>query len=354
MSPEIATLLYLLMILGFFWLDRDGEARPSVALWVPVFWVWLSCSRSVAQWLQMGPQIDPSNAGAQTSPLDEMVYTALMAVGLTVLVRRRKQVWKLLLANGPILLFFLYCALSLMWSDYPDVAFKRLIKALGDVVMIFIVLSDVEPYAAVKRLLARTGYVLIPLSVLFIKYYPNYARYYDSWTGQAYYSGVTTNKNALGAVCLLFGVGAVWRFLAAWQENRGSERVRRLIVQGAILGMVFWLFQIANSMTSISCFLLSSSLLLVMTFRSVARRPVVLHILVATMVLVCSSVAFLGMDPELLVAMGRNPTLTDRTDVWQLLLKIANNPWFGTGFESFWLGPRNSGEDLERLPLETT
>ena len=38
--------------------------------------------------------------------------------------------------------------------------------------------------------------------------------------------------------------------------------------------------------------------------------------------------------------MGRNPTLTDRTEVWSVILNQAGNPWVGTGFESFWLGPR--------------
>jgi len=39
--------------------------------------------------------------------------------------------------------------------------------------------------------------------------------------------------------------------------------------------------------------------------------------------------------------MARNTTtLTDRTDIWGLVLSMAGNPIFGTGFESFWLGDR--------------
>jgi len=39
-------------------------------------------------------------------------------------------------------------------------------------------------------------------------------------------------------------------------------------------------------------------------------------------------------------ALGRDPTLTDRTFVWADVLKVDNNFLIGTGFESFWLGPR--------------
>jgi O-antigen ligase len=36
----------------------------------------------------------------------------------------------------------------------------------------------------------------------------------------------------------------------------------------------------------------------------------------------------------------RNPTLTDRTEIWQRVLALQDRPWFGFGFESFWLGER--------------
>ncbi|MDR3378566.1 MAG: O-antigen ligase family protein, partial [Verrucomicrobiae bacterium] len=38
--------------------------------------------------------------------------------------------------------------------------------------------------------------------------------------------------------------------------------------------------------------------------------------------------------------LGKSPTLTDRTLVWQDCLNIPINPVIGVGFESFWLGDR--------------
>ncbi len=38
--------------------------------------------------------------------------------------------------------------------------------------------------------------------------------------------------------------------------------------------------------------------------------------------------------------MGRESTLTGRTDIWHLVLGMTGNPLVGTGFESFWLGSR--------------
>jgi len=38
--------------------------------------------------------------------------------------------------------------------------------------------------------------------------------------------------------------------------------------------------------------------------------------------------------------MGRDATLSGRTILWEELLRTNTDPWFGTGFESFWLGER--------------
>lgn len=39
-------------------------------------------------------------------------------------------------------------------------------------------------------------------------------------------------------------------------------------------------------------------------------------------------------------AVGRDPTLSDRTVIWQTVLSVRTNPVVGTGYASFWLGPR--------------
>jgi len=292
----------------------------------------------LSQWLQ-APALGAEEI-LEGSPIDRLVYTGLLAVGLIVLVIRGQRVGKFLRANALILLFFLYCAVSLLWSDFPDVAFKRWTKALGDLVMVLIVLTDHEPTAALKRLLARMTYVLIPLSILFIKYYPSLGRGYGIWQGEVGYTGVSTNKNTLGVICLIFGLGTMWRILATYRDRNCEGRTRKLIALGVILSMALWLFWIANSMTSLGSFLMASTLFLAANSRAAIRRPAVVHLLTAVMLVISASIVFLGVSPGVLETVGRNPTLTDRTEVWGVLLGLVRNPFLGTGFESFWLGPR--------------
>src|SRR5713101_8317734 len=144
MPASIATLVFALGIVGLFALDRDRDERTSIALWLPVVWLCIGGSRMVSDWFQQWPyksSADMTATAAQLldgSPLDRNILMALIAIGVAVLLTRRATVKAVLGANAAILVFFLYCAVSTLWFDYPFVAFKRWTKAFGDLVMVLI------------------------------------------------------------------------------------------------------------------------------------------------------------------------------------------------------------------------
>jgi O-antigen ligase len=219
------------------------------------------------------------------------------------------------------------------------VAFKRWIKALGDLAMILIVLTDRDPYTAVKRFLSRVGFLLIPVSLLLIRYYPSLGRAYYTHLGTYLNVGVATGKNELGIVCFLFGVASVWRIWQALRGKTAADRTRHLIAHALLLGVTMWLFVTANSMTSLSCFMMASAVIVITSWR-MARQRWVVHALVAFLISVSFSALFLHVGSSLVETMGRDATLTGRTGVWDVVLGLTGNPLFGTGFESFWLGQR--------------
>src|SRR6266550_821810 len=256
MSLMLANLVFAAGICLLFYLDRDPLAKTSKALWVPVVWLFLSGSRPVSVWLSNlglgGPpiQIDSPEQYLDGSPTDRLVFTILLAAGLAILIFGKRKIGVFLRRNILLVLFFVYCLLSVLWSDFTFVAFKRWIKAVGDPAMIFIILSDPGGMSALKRVLSRTAFLLIPLSVLFIKYHPDLGREYNRWTYLPSYIGVTLGKNLLGMMCLAFALGSLWRFLGALRDESGKERKRHLIAHGVILAMACWLFWMANSVTS--------------------------------------------------------------------------------------------------------
>ena len=87
--------------------------------------------------------------------------------------------------------------------------------------MALIVLTEPNPVEALTRLMKRCAYVIVPVSILFLKYYPEWGRGFDLWTGAAVNIGITTNKNALGADCLILGFFFFWYLLQIWSNERG-------------------------------------------------------------------------------------------------------------------------------------
>jgi hypothetical protein len=153
-------LVYAVGILGLFLLNLDRKGKTSWALFLPCFWLLLAGSRNIGDWLQMGAPTDSGDAYLEGNPLDRNVLAALVAFGVGILFVRRRRVWNMLKSNVPILLFFLYCGLSILWSDYPYVGFKRWIRASGDLVMVLVILSDCDWVGARKKVhsvLSRTG-----------------------------------------------------------------------------------------------------------------------------------------------------------------------------------------------------
>jgi O-antigen ligase len=202
--------------------------------------------------------------------------------------------------------------------------------------MVLIILTDPEPTAAIKRLLARVGFLLIPLSILLIKYYPSLGRNYSPWTGELENTGVGTQKNNLGYVCLIFGLGCFWYLLEAFRGGKRTRRLGPMLAHGAILVLALRLFWLSSSATSFSCFLIGCFLMVFTSLPGFARKPALVHIVVATILFTIVYALFLNPGAGLTETVGRDATLTGRTAIWSQLLDMTVNPMFGAGYESFW------------------
>ncbi len=231
----------------------------------------------------------------------------------------------------------------MLWSDFPFVAFKRWFRDLGFYLMILVVLSDRRPLEAVRELLRGLCYLLIPLSVVLVKYFPDIGRQYDYWTGTAMYVGPTTSKNMLGVVCLISGLFFFWDTVTRWPDRKERRTRRIFLVNFAFIAMTLWLLNLSSSATSRVCLVLGCAVIASAHSKLVKRRPALLKTLIPVSISVYLILAFgFGIDINAVVAslVGRDSTLTGRTNIWDAVLSTHTNPLVGTGYESFWLGPR--------------
>jgi exopolysaccharide production protein ExoQ len=338
LPPVIA--LWLTFAFIFFLFKRDAPEKKGVsrALWIPLIWLVITGSRTVSQWINLDAGTGIADPG-DGSPLDATVYFSLIVLGYYVLRKRGVNLATFARNNWWLTAFFIYTLISIVWSDFPLIAAKRWIKIFSHPIMVLIVLTDPAPVAAVAWVLKRIAYVLVPLSICFIKFFPQYGRGYDLWTGQPFNSGVATNKNELGCLCLIFGIFFFWSLLQAFKLNNGGVRRKEIVFNSAFFALNGWLLMEASSATSLSTMALGMAVIWLVGLPFVNKRYVSMY-LVGAVLLFAALEPIFGFYATVVKGLGRNLTLTDRTDVWKAVLKLQTDPIVGAGFESFWLGSR--------------
>jgi O-antigen ligase len=336
MGSSFALFVFVVGIGGLFFLDRDKSARTSKAVWLPVIWLWITGSRPVSEWLGMGTPEQIPGQLPSTSPFDQSLVGLLMLFGILV-IRRRRHVRAVLKASWPILFYFSFCLVSLLWSDFPRWGFQRWVRALGELVMVLIVVTDAQPTAAFRRFLSRVGFVLLPASVLSIEFLGQAG--YDP-AGYQTNPGVTENKNGLGLITFVLTLGTLWQVLSLLRDRKQPNRARRLLAQCTLLSIGIWLLYAAHSATSTASFALGAALMLATALPLIGRRPAAVHALVLAILLGGALTLDLGGRTAVAQAMGRSADLTGRTKIWEILIPMAPNPIIGAGYETFWLGWR--------------
>lgn len=340
LPPSVASCLTVAFIIFLFRRDIRQKRDVSGALWLPLIWFVITCSRGLSLWLNIfGLPVSGGTSVEEGSPLDAWFFFILIAAGLYVLNKRGTRLSEIVGNNQWLTIFLLFCLVSIIWSDFPFVAFKRWIKILGHPIMALIVLTEPNLEQAVIRLFKRCAYVVVPVSILFIKYYPELGRGFDVWTGEPFNTGITTDKNALGADCLILGFFFFWYLLQTWKTERDTWRRKELrLIAGFLIG-IWWLLSEAHSATSSTSLLIGGLVVVFVGVRSVDKNFIGTYLLAALVLLATAELTF-GITGRFSEALGRGSGLSGRTLLWTEILKLGTNPVVGTGFESFWLGKR--------------
>jgi O-antigen ligase len=340
MPPNLALLLWFILLLGLLYFDPAKGPRGSAASWLAVIWISIASSRLPSQWFG-GVEMSAADAYQEGNPIDRTIFSLLILLSLYVLISRSFNWGKFFGSNSALVAFLLFALASCIWSDFPLVAVKRWLRDLGNYLVILVVLSDSNPLEAVRTLLRRLSYLLIPLSIVLIKYFPVLGRQYSSWTGLVTYTGVTTTKDMLAVIALVSGIYFFWDTLARWPERRKGRTRTIFAVNFAFIGMSLWVLHLADSASCRVCWLFAWLVIAAAHTKLVRRHPTPLKIWIPLCACLSLFLVFgVDMKASIAGAVGRNATFTDRTLLWPDLIARAVNPLVGAGYESFWLGPR--------------
>jgi O-antigen ligase len=336
MPQQLAFLLFLVFVLYLFRMDSKRYFNVSYALWIPVIWLLLIGSRPIPLW--MNPQLNETAESYLTgNPLLRSIYSILISLGLFILSRRKLHWSHIFKSNLWLFLFFLYCGISILWSDFQYVSLKRWIKVVGHLVMALIILTEPNPVESIKRVFRKSYYILVPLSIVLIRYYPGLGKEFHRWS--TYNIGVCYGKNGLGFLSMIGCLFFFWNWQIKFRQKNVSSFDKKENI--LLLLMSFWLLYKANSATSLLCFISGVCIMTVLDVPVFKNKPQ--HIGYVILSILFFSLPFLifGFDSILstvLDASGHSSTFWGRTELWEDLVTTRTaNPLIGTGFESFWL-----------------
>jgi O-antigen ligase len=338
MSANVALLLWVVLLFLLLRFDPGRVSESSWTLWLPVFWFFIIQTRLPSQWLGRTTGT-VATAFAEGNSFDRPILFGMIFFALVILVSRSFRWGEFFSQNLFLTVFLLFGLVSFLWSDFPAIALKRWFRDLGNYFTLLVVLSDPNPLQAVRTFLRRLYFVLIPLSVLMIRYYTYDAIHYDAWTGLPEYVGAATSKNTLGATCMLSGIFFFWDTITRWAERRETRTKRIILLNVVFFMMSFYLLRLSNSATSLACLFLGCGVIL--AYHVWRQRPAFIKTLIPVFLFSYVILAYgFGLNDFVARTLGRDPSLTGRTQIWKSLLIFDTHWVLGTGYDTFWLGER--------------
>jgi O-antigen ligase len=267
------------------------------------------------------------NYVTEGDPVAQAIWTGIYAVALVLILRRSWRVLASTLNDRALVLLHALIAGSALWSESPEASIKRAAALLGTS-LLGVYFATRYTRADLLRLLAWALGLAIALSVATVVVAPALAA--DTSTPEEGLRGIFSQKNILGRVMALSVV--VWLLYA-------MDYRRHLWIAVACAALSAGLLVLSNSKTSL---MVCATLLLLLGLAVLARvRNSGALTVLCVLVLALGGVAIgvLGSVEGVLDALGRNITLTGRTQLWELVLeRIQERPWFGYGYGGFWLG----------------
>jgi O-antigen ligase len=255
------------------------------------------------------------------------------------MLSRRHFAWGTFLkSNKALCCLYAFFFLSAFWSGFPDATIKRVIKDFGNVIIALLLLSGPEPVQTIKALFVRVACLLFPLSFLANRWFPEIGRNY-SISGEPMYTGVTTQKNSLGQMVFILCSFILFDIFTARNEEGAKWRTRRWGLY-SLLGVGLILLHQSQSKTS-----LLSILLAVVLFWLGTKFLKMVNPIRGLLCVCCLGLFFyllnssLHISDKILAMLGRNASLTGRTDIWSLVMAQPVDRWIGSGFLAFWSTP---------------
>lgn len=262
---------------------------------------------------------------------NQLVFSALFVLASISLIPKRKELIKICKSEKFMSLFLGWCLLSLLWSDFSFVSFKRLFQIFTTVVVFA---AGLVHSRSTEDIINYFEYILgayLILSIISVIFIPGAM---DS--KNLAWRGLEMSKNHLGQVSLVN--------LIFWLHDFHVRRGMAKKIAALMVLISFVLLFGSESATAIITFVIISCSWLLITIDESLRHlnigRMFFFLTTATAVVIVTLVVWL--QPDFIIAIptyfGKDITFTGRTELWaEMLEQIKNHLVIGCGFAGFWV-----------------
>jgi O-antigen ligase len=249
-------------------------------------------------------------------------FYAIVVLGLFMSGR---NAWRAILSAPWLILLALMAMLSATWSLDPDLSFRRGVAVLATT-LLGVYLAARFDWITALRLLAGVWLALMAMSFIAGLIVPSFGRMQEVHPGA--WSGGWWEKNQLG------GHAARSAFLFAFLAWRDTA-FRKAWIAATLLSLA--LIVLSTSATALIGVMLGFAVLAAAWWMLKGRRWSLMLVWGGTAILGAAVLVYIAAPGLLLGLVGRDATLTGRTDIWaELISAISERPALGYGYLAFW------------------
>jgi exopolysaccharide production protein ExoQ len=265
-------------------------------------------------------------ANAETGTAGNTAITLLLFAFVSVLLFPKiNSVVELCRRDRLFALLAAWIMVSCLWSQFPVVSLEWAPVAVLNIVFAFYLYRRFSPNQQM-RLLFVLGWICLILSIVLSLFFPRYGiDYAGDWRG------IYQHKN----MCSMTTAFLLLPSLYAPASSVFSKVARLLYV-----GLSAFLIIMTQSATGRIILVCLLAYFVMTRFASRLRAkertiPLIMGIMIA--------LAFVGVGisnaGEILLFLGKDPTLTGRTEIWKSVIpSIMKHPILGYGYKAFWRG----------------
>jgi len=271
--------------------------------------------------------IDLGNLESE-SPMGRLLWYPIYIATIGLSLRILPQLIRITVFNPLIVLCVLWCGISVFWSIDPGISMRRAVALLMTTLLGLFLAARYDWSELVQRLGFAFSFVaILTLAVVFI----DPARGISQEIHVGAWRGPWVEKNYLGSQMTRGLVVMLCAF--AMRPDRGWFWL-------PMSALCFALVILSTSKTALlACLLAIGVFVFIRLYR---RYPVMRLILVYSLLAgIGTFIALSVMIPDVLLGLiGKDSTLTGRTDIWDALFRsIQDKPLLGYGYGVYWLDP---------------